>query len=89
LAPANAEIVEELERIRHLQEDLHIHRSTMRAGGQLTEDGSTPQTSTDDDDPAAQEVARCLYNLSSRARAVDNDAATAGGSAEVDMHLHG
>lgn len=91
LAPGNAEIVEEVERIRQLQEELHIHRSTMRAVGHVTEDGATPQASAndDDDDPAAQEVARCLYNLSSRARAVDNDAAIAGGSAEVDMHLQG
>ena len=95
LAPGNAEIVEEVERIRQLREELHIHRSTMRAVGHLTEDGTSPPASADhhdddsNNDPAAQEVARCLYNLSSRARAVDNDAAIAGGSTEVDMHLQG
>lgn len=87
LAPGNAEIVEEVERIRRLQEELHVHRSAMRAVGHLTEDGATPQTAADED-PAAQEVARCFYNLSSRARAVDHDA-VASSSAEVDMHLQG
>lgn len=82
LGPENAEISEELDRISRLQRELHTHRSALRSTEHLTQEGRTPATvSNDDDDPDSQEVARCLYNLSSRAHAVDNS------NAETAMHL--